>query len=110
MERKSTAGCILPSGPSSICVTSAMYSHAPMLSNGGTEYVGRSGVLSFGSSPHPVCAGPTTAPCFLAHLYEFRQSVGQCLFESPPGYISSLSRSRHTCPELCEPKPEISMS
>jgi hypothetical protein len=37
IERKSTAGTGLPSGPGTMWVTSAMYSLAPMPLNGGTS-------------------------------------------------------------------------
>src|SRR5258706_16092161 len=107
-ERKSTAGTSLPSGPGTSWVPSTMYSLAPLPLYGGMSKLGRSAALT--SKPQPECAGPHTAPCFFAHRSVFRQSVGQCLLESPPGGICSFNRSRHKCPELCEPKPDTSTS
>src|SRR5689334_11322375 len=87
VEMKSTAGTSLPSGPGTWCVTSTIYSLAPMPS-----YLGR---LKFGRTspstcnPQPECAGPVTAPCFFAQRNVFKPSFGQCFDDSPPGYICS---------------------
>src|SRR6185436_19721657 len=107
-ERKSTAGTSLPSGPGTSWVTSTMYSIAPIESNGGTSYVGSCSVVT--PSPQPEWAGPHTAPCRFAHFSVLRQRVGQWFFDSPPGYIWSLRRSRQRWPDWWEPKPETSTS
>ena len=47
IERKSTAGTSLPSGPGTSCVTSTMYSQAPMPLKGGTMKLNGSRVTDF---------------------------------------------------------------
>src|SRR5258708_10850290 len=56
------------------CVTSTMYSLAPMPSNPGISYDGRS--LLETCRPQPECANPTIAPCDFAHLKMGRSHVG----------------------------------
>src|SRR5450432_2165944 len=65
------------------CVTSTMYSLAPMLSNAGTSNEGNS--LPETWRPKPECANPTTAPCDLAQRKIGRSHVGQSSIFLGPG-------------------------
>ncbi len=73
VEMKSTASC----------VTSTMYSLAPMPSKRGISCDGI--VVSFTSRPKPECAKPTTAPCALAHCRMGSVHVGQSSSVFTPG-------------------------
>src|SRR5438552_1485572 len=65
------------------CVTSTMYSLAPMLSNPGISSEGSS--LPETCRPKPECAKPTTAPCDLAQRKIGRSQVGQSSMRLVPG-------------------------
>src|SRR5580692_307979 len=65
------------------CVTSTMYSLAPMPSKLGISNDGSS--LPETWRPQPECANPTTAPCDLAQRKMGRSHVGQSSIRLAPG-------------------------